>query len=461
MVEWVRSRSSISVLLAGIQWLFFIFTNTVMVPLSIGHVLGLGPEDIAASMQRSFILTGLLCIVQLIWGHRYSLMDGPAGVWWGLVLSICASAPAMNMELSTVAASLTSGFILSSALVIVLALCGFLNILRRIFTPIVMSVYMLLLTFQLENTFFKGMIGYNQEGRWNLQLAALSLFVIAVVAIVHIRGRGKLGQYSLLSGIVVGWIAYALLFGHESSVTAAGAGFQSIWQWMPWGSPGLEPGIITVGLLAGLVNMTNTLTSLAAAGRLYQREASEKQHIRSLLATNLFSILAACVGLIPFGTFASSIGFLENTKVLRRAALFAGSIMLMIVGIVPLLSGWLAQLPMSVGSAVLFAAYLQMFGTALRSFQGTTFNAKTIYRLALPVLTGISIMNVPASAFADFPPLLTPIVSNGLVIGVVVVILLESFVRWDKYDASPSAGAVSVKPIPAASDAPMQARQSG
>ncbi|WP_127534037.1 uracil/xanthine transporter [Paenibacillus kobensis] len=444
MLEPLRSRGSGSMLLAGIQWLFFIFTNTVMVPLSIGHVLGLAPEDVAAAMQRSFILTGLLCIVQLLWGHRYSLMDGPAGVWWGLVLSICASAPAMDMEVSAVAASLTSGFIIASVLVIGLALCGFLPVLRRVFTPIVMSVYMLLLTFQLENTFFKGMIGYNQDGRWDLPVAALSMLVIVLVAFVHIRGKGKLGQYSLLSGIVVGWIAYALLFGQESSMNAAGASVLSIWQWMPWGTPGLAPGIIMVGLLAGLVNMTNTLTSLAAASKLYGRESTKGQHIRSLLATNLFSIAAACFGLIPFGTFASSIGFLENTKVLRRAALFVGSALLIIVGIVPQLSGLLAQLPMSVGSAVLFAAYLQMFGTALRSFQGTAFNAKTIYRVALPVLTGISIMNVPASAFANFPPLLTPIVSNGLVIGVIFVILLEGFVRWEKYEAVPAASKAGV-----------------
>lgn len=434
----LKTKDSFTVLLAGMQWLFFIFTNTVMVPLSIGHALGLAPEDIASSMQRSFILTGLLCIVQAIWGHRYALMDGPAGVWWGLVLSICASAPAMGMDIGTVAASLSTGFILSSAVVIVLALCGFLKVLKRIFTPMVMGVFLLLLTFQLANTFFKGMIGYDQGGKWDLQLAGLSLFIIIVVALIHLKGKGKWGQFSLLGGIIVGWIAYAILFGSESRMGAAsGSGSDGNWHWMPWGTPAFEPGIIMVGLLAGLVNMTNTLTSLTAAGRLFKRDASDKQFVRSILFTNSFSILAGCLGLIPFGTFASSIGFLENTKVLRRAALIAGSAMFIIVGIFPALGGWLAQLPLSVGNAVLFVAYLQMFGTAIRSFQGTTFNAKTIYRVALPVLTGISIMNIPASAFAEFPPLLTPILSNGLIIGVLLVIILENFIQWDKFEVKP------------------------
>jgi xanthine/uracil permease len=437
-MQWNKSKNSLSLLLAGVQWLFFLFTNTVLVPLSVGHALGMSAADITASMQRSFILTGLLCIVQALWGHRFALMDGPAGIWWGLVLGICASAPAMGMDTAAVAASLTGGFLLSGLISIVLALLGFLKLLQRIFTPVVMGIYLLLLTFQLANTFFKGMIGYSVDGKWDLQLAALSLVVIAVVSFIHLRGKGKLGQFSLLIGIVLGWIAYEVCFGSSGGSGTASAGRTAIWQWMPWGQPAFEPGIVIVGLVAGLVNMTNTLTSLIAAEKLYQEKAEEKQYIRSLLFTNLFSVAGACCGLIPFGTFASSIGFLENTKVLRRSALITGAALLILVGIIPAFSGWLALLPMSVGSAVLFVAYLQMFGTALNTVNRITLNSKTIYRVALPVLTGIGIMNVPASAFADFPPLLTPIASNGLVVGVILAILMENLIHWGKYEIKPA-----------------------
>jgi xanthine/uracil permease len=436
-MELKKSAYGLSSLFAGVQWLFFLFTNTVLVPLSVGHALGMTAPEITASMQRSFILTGLLCIIQALWGHRFALMDGPAGIWWGLVLGVIAAAPAMGMDSAAVAVNLTGGFLLASSISIVLALLGFLKLLQRIFTPIVMGIYLLLLTFQLANTFFKGMIGYSDSGHWDLQLAGLSLFVIAVVSFIHLRGKGKLGQFSLLIGIIVGWIAYAALFGGSSSSGTAAAGTIRIWHWMPWGQPSFEPGILLVGLLAGLVNMTNTLTSVMAAEKLYQESAGEKQFLRSLLFTSLFSVAGACFGLIPFGTFASSIGFLENTKVLRRSALIAGAALLMLVGIVPALSGWLALLPMSVGSAVLFVAYLQMFGTALNSLNKLSINAKTIYRVALPALTGIGIMNLPASAFAEFPPLLTPIASNGLIVGVILAILLENFIHWEKYENLP------------------------
>ncbi|WP_254438301.1 purine/pyrimidine permease [Paenibacillus sp. DCT19] len=72
-----------SLILAGIQWFFFLFTNTVVVPLSIGHNFQLTPEAIATAMQHSFLLTGAVCILQAICGHRYAVMDGPSGLWWG------------------------------------------------------------------------------------------------------------------------------------------------------------------------------------------------------------------------------------------------------------------------------------------------------------------------------------------------------------------------------------------
>ncbi|WP_042203166.1 uracil/xanthine transporter [Paenibacillus camerounensis] len=434
-MQWNKFKDHLSLLPAGVQWLFFLFTNTVLVPLSVGHALGMTAGDITASMQRSFILTGLLCMVQALWGHRYALMDGPAGIWWGLVLGIISSAPAMGMNPASVAASLTGGFLLAGITGSLLALLGFLKLLQRLFNPVVMGIYLLLLTFQLANTFFKGMIGYSTGGKWDLQLAGLSLVIILFVSFIHLKAKGKLSQFSLLLGIIAGWIAYVICFGSPGSTGSAEAvSTAAVWQWLPWGKPSFEPGIVIVGLLAGLVNMTNTLTSLLAADKLYQQQATEKQYVRSLLFTNLFSVAGACFGLIPFGTFASSIGFLENTRVLRRSALIIGAALLMLVGIIPGLSSWLALLPMSVGSAVLFVAYLQMFGTALNTLGRTALNSKTIYRVALPVLTGIGIMNIPAAAFADFPPLLTPVASNGLVVGVILAIVMENLIPWSQFE---------------------------
>lgn len=103
-----------------------------------------------------------------------------------------------------------------------------------------------------------------------------------------------------------------------------------------------------------------------------------------------------------------------------------------ILGIIPVLGALLATLPITVGNAVLFVAYLQLFGTSLKSLNGYTFDSKSIFRLAAPVLLGLSIMNLDPVLFTVFPVILQPLLSNGFIMGVLLSIVLETFIRWDE-----------------------------
>ncbi|RIE04910.1 hypothetical protein D3H35_03520 [Cohnella faecalis] len=74
------------------QWMFFILTNTVVVPLTLGQAFS--PAAGANSRFRANVLrpdrSGLR--PASLDGHRYALMEGPSGVWWGLTLSLAATA---------------------------------------------------------------------------------------------------------------------------------------------------------------------------------------------------------------------------------------------------------------------------------------------------------------------------------------------------------------------------------
>ena len=91
----------------------------------------------------------------------------------------------------------------------------------------------------------------------------------------------------------------------------------------------------------------------------------------------------------------------------------------------PPLSAFFSTIPQSVGNTVLFVAYLQLFRSALRNVEGLTFEPKTIYRVALPALLGLSIMTLPAEVFASLPELLQPLLSSGLLVGILAALLME------------------------------------
>jgi hypothetical protein len=83
---------------SSMQWLLFIFANTVVVPISVGTAFGLPAEEIAGILRSSLVFTGLACVLQGLIGHRFPLMEGHSGVMWGLTLNLCASASAMSVR---------------------------------------------------------------------------------------------------------------------------------------------------------------------------------------------------------------------------------------------------------------------------------------------------------------------------------------------------------------------------
>lgn len=435
----IRSDTSVSsgppttlttTVLAGVQWLFFMFANVVVIPVSVGSAFHLPPAAITASLERAFIYTGVACILQGVIGHRLPLMEGPAGLWWGVMLSLAASTQALGQSLQVLGGNLATGILLSGLLIIVLGLLGVGWTLRRLFTPIVTSTFYFLLAAQLIEIFFKGMVGLADGSTIQPFVALLSVTLAVLVLMISIWGRGLVSNFALLIGIITGWIAYRLLFPSQLS-TFAPAG-NELFTLFPLGAPSFDPGLVATIILTGLISLSNTYASLEGVEAQFHLSVSTAQYKRSFVVTGFSSIVAALLGLVPYAPYTSSLGFLRATRLLNRAPFLIGAALFILLGIVPALGQLFATLPISVGDAVLFVAYLQLFGAALSSIEGITFSFKTINRLAAPVLLGLSLLALPPTVFTSVPALLRPLLQNGLVMGILLAMMMEHTVRWQK-----------------------------
>jgi xanthine/uracil permease len=423
--------SPTATLFAGMQWLFFIFANTIVVPISIGFAFHLSPQDVAVAIKSTFIITGFACVIQGTWGHRLSLMEGHSGLWWGLILSLSASASSVGTSLSVIGGAIVSGMILATAVMVLLSGLNLIHWLKKIFTPAVMSVYIFLLAVQLVLIFFKGMLKVTEEGYLDIPVSGLSIFIVLLVSLISIKGKGILKNFSILIGIIIGWILYAYFFSTDVPIEN---GSLSNLKLFPWGKINFEIGIVLASFVTGLLNMTNSIASIQAAEKLYGIKVDNKRYRLSFLFSGFFTLIAACFGLVPYAPFTSSIGFLESTKILDRRPFILGGVLFVALGLIPALGSFLTTLPITVGNAVLFIAYLQLFGTAIKSMQAFPINSITIFRLAVPILTGICLMNMEQVAFNSFPVYIRPLISNGLLVGILLSIILEHSVSWSKYE---------------------------
>jgi xanthine/uracil permease len=423
----LKSLSSVTAF-SSVQWLFFLFANTIVVPISIGTAFNLPDDVIAMTIKSSFIFTGLASFIQGLMGHRYPVMEGHSGLLWGLMLNLAASASAMGLELSTIGGSIAVGIILSGIASVIIAAFNLIKYVQKIFTPMVMSIFLFLLSFQLIFTFFQGMIGFTDEGTIDIPVTLLSIGVVILVSILKIKGNEFLSNFSILIGIVIGWILFEVFFTNGSTGMASS---HTTFTLFPLGAPNLEMGIIVVSFLAGLMNMSNVVVTVQAAADLYREEAKDGQYRMSFLMTGLFSILSAPLGLVAYVPYTSTIGFLQSTKILQKLPFYIGGVLLVILGLFPALGDFLATMPITVGNAVLLVAYIQLYGTAFSTLKGMQFNSNTIFRLAAPTLLGVSIMNIDPTVFNSLPIVIQPIITNGLIMGVLLSIILELVINWE------------------------------
>jgi xanthine/uracil permease len=416
--------------IASIQWMFFIFANTIVVPVSIGAAFDLSPAETAMTLRSSLIFTGIACTLQGLLGHRYPLMEGHSGLMWGLLLNLSASAVALGMDYTVIGGGIATGVIAAGIVMVIMGALQIVPWLNRIFTPMVMNVYLFLLAIQLIIIFFTGMLKINDDGAIDPAVSSYSVCVVIAVAVMKIKGKGWLSNFSILIGIIAGWSIYVLLF----SRVAVSSSVASPFHLFPLGMPNLQWGIVIAAFITGLINMSNTIVAVQAASQIYKEEEEEKKYNRSFFLTGIYTVASAPLGLVPYAPFTSSLGFLESTRIFERLPFIIGGCLFSLLGIIPAAGAFLAGIPVTVGNAVLFAAYLQLFGTALKSIQHVTFNSNTIFRIAVPILAGISIMTVDPAIFSSLPLTIQPLLTNGMVTGVLLSIILEKVVKWERYE---------------------------
>jgi xanthine/uracil permease len=179
-------------------------------------------------------------------------------------------------------------------------------------------------------------------------------------------------------------------------------------------------------VIAGLLNTSNTFGALKGTEDIYQTKTSMKQYRHSFTISGLFVMIAGLFGMVPYAPYVSSIGFLNQTKILDRLPFIIGGAIFMLMGVIPAISNMMAKLPLSIGSAVLFVTYLRLLQSSLEYFAQIQLNPANLYRLAVPLFVGICFMSFPSSYFESVPGILRPLVSNGLLVGILLSLIIEN-----------------------------------
>lgn len=402
-----RPRAAAMVMYA-VQWLLI----AVPVVLTSAFVARLQYDTLAEQTlytQKLFAVMGLTMIVQSLWGHRLPLVAGPAAVLLVGVMASIASSP------DVIYTSIAVG----GALVALLATTGWIKKLQPLFTPRISIVMMALIAFTIVPVFLR-LIFADAEHYGLSFVMALVLSIAMVVANNRLRGMWK--SAVVLIALVVGSAAYFAFAGLPSleGATAAGAGRLFI-------TPKFDVGVIVAFLICYIALLINELGSVQSVSAYVEADNVPKRSTRGVALTGVMNVVAGAMGVLGPVDYTLSPGVIAATGCASRYPLVLTGVGLVICALFPQLVAMLSAIPSPVMGVVLLylmaaqvAAAFQMSGTmsAAKDFNG----ALTI---GLPIMLALVVAFLPAEVSAALPAVLRPIVGNGFVMGVIVVLVME------------------------------------
>ena len=413
--------------LSALQWAVFMIAGSIVAPVAIASLFHMDPAMAAGFVQRTMFVLGVAGILQVTFGHRLPINEGPAGLWWGVfVLYAGLSSTLFGSDIETLQA-LELAMIASGVIFILLSAFGLVEKLSRLFTPVVTGIYLLLLVAQLSGSFLNGMmgVGYLKEGI-DLRIAGLSLLLVFISIWFSRSMPAMIQQYSILIILIIGWIIFAVL-GLAKPIVVPEGGMIELPEVFAFGYPAWDSGMIITAFLVTLLLLTNMIASIRVVEEVLNKLANTKPMGRYRQAgfvsgiNQLLGGVFSAVGSVPISGAA---GFILTTGLKQRLPFVLGSGFIIIISLFPALMGFFAALPEPVGYAVIFIVFVNMVGIAFNEFKKDQSEGKP-FIIGISFMVGIGTMFIPPEAFQQAPPIAASILNNGLILGSITAILTE------------------------------------
>ncbi len=414
--------------LSTMQWFIFMIANLITIPIVLGHAFALTEYETAMMTSRTLLLCGMVCFLQALVGHKYPILEGPAGMWWGVFLILLQMRRDGGGSGDLLLRELELGLMAGSMIFILLAVCNLIGKIKGLFTPAVTGTFLILLAIQVSKSLLQGMLGIGFQGSETVKplIALLSVLLIGLMIGVMKKGKGIVQNISVLIGLLAGWGLYAVL-GLVSEIQSTETGLV-LPEIFPFGSPVMNWGIVVTSAITSVILLSNLIASIQVFAKVSGVPATNAIFSRGVLVSGIGTFLAGCFGTIGIVPQTAAASLVSLTGIASRLPFLLSSILVALLGLFPQAGQWLATIPAPVGYAVLFTVFCQLLGFGLRDIQSLSLNQRDIFIVGFSILTGSGSLFIDGKAWAEFPSVFGFILGNGLIVGVIMVIVLEHLI---------------------------------
>ncbi len=399
-------------LLYGIQWLLIsipvVLTSTFIAPAG---------ETIAYT-QKLFGIMGAMMVIQAVWGHRLPLVAGPAAA---LLMGVIS---AMSQGCSQ--GAIYTSMMVGGGFIALIAVSGVMSRLQRLFTPRIVISILLLISF----TITKPIINLVFSNPTHQQLAFwFCIICTTLMAVANNLLRGVWKSTVVVWAMVLGSVVYYLFVGFPSSITidtrqasVLMQKFESDW------------GVVLSFLFCYIALLINQVGSVQSLGNMVGADKMNTRNKRGMILVGVGNILSGAVGVIGPVDYSLSPGIVASTRCASRYTVIPAGLAMIAIAFSPSIVGFLMSIPSPVmGTVLLFLMGTQLAaGFEMVRSTGSVTEFRHGMIIALPLLFNVIMTFAPSDAIGAIPELIRPLVGNGFVMGVIIILLLEHIFMRDK-----------------------------
>ncbi|MFZ2445275.1 MAG: solute carrier family 23 protein [Syntrophobacteraceae bacterium] len=401
--------------LYALQWAVIMFPVLVTAAALPAKVLGLGPAEEVRFFQLILLTSGFFTAVQCLWGHRYPVIDGPSTA---LLLTFLVLAPYGIPAIQ--GGTILGGALLMAAVLVVKP--------RRIIpwmTPNVVGVILMLIALTLLPYLSRLMAGVKPSAPAGSAVTfVLSIVLVLLMATLAYRLKGFLKTISLLIGMLIGT---ALFYAVELPIFTAF--HEAAWLSFPSDIIPSRPAFTLPAMVAFAVSyvavVVNSVGSIQAIANITTRDRMAEAIPRGLFLNGAAGVVCGLMGIIGTVSYSISPGVVLSNRVASRFAAAYGGIMFGLAAFFPRFAALLALVPPPVVGAALCAAMGVQIGAALSIIAEGGMERRDYFVVGLPVLVGTLLGFLPQGLVESVPQVFRVFIGNGLIFGILLVLLLE------------------------------------
>jgi xanthine/uracil permease len=403
--------------LYGLQWLCIFLPVLAMTAALIGDASGLNAAEESALFGRVCLLSGLTMLVQTTAGHRLPLIDGPA---MALILTTAAMSTAGEGVVE-------GGLLVGGLLTFLLGVFGWLRYIGRLFTDRVIGVILLLIGLSALPYLLpmvSGVDAAHPAGR--PAILGLSMVLVAVMVLLAHYLTGVFKSLSILIGIALGTALFAALGLVDVSTVG-----RKPWMAMPdlgagaW--PRFHPAAVFSFAVAYLAVVVNAMGSVYSLEPVVGPERIDRRLNRGLAVTGLAGMAAGLGGAVGLVPYSNSPGVIAVTRVGTRWALTVAGGLLVLLAVFGKITALITAVPEAVVGAALVTALAAQIGVGIEIIHrgDAPLSGREYLVIGLPIPLGAAAAFLPDALLDQLPALVRVWAGNGLVVGLVAVLILE------------------------------------